>query len=90
MKVIGYICARRDEKDAQERERLLSEYARQQNLQINEIVRDSLLTDKENRKRQMDALLEFLDDGDLLLVADMSCLGLNMLGVIHIINQLSF
>ena len=43
---------------------------------------------KDTKERRIDELLDWLDDGDVLLVAELSRLGRNMFEVIDIINQL--
>ena len=69
-------------------EHLLLKYAQQQDLQINDFIRVEISSQRDTKERRIDELLDWLDDGDVLLVAELSRLGRNMFEVIDIINQL--
>jgi DNA invertase Pin-like site-specific DNA recombinase len=69
-------------------EHLLLKYAQQQDLQINDFIRVEISSLRGTKERRIDELLDWLDDGDVLLVAELSRLGRNMFEVIDIINQL--
>jgi DNA invertase Pin-like site-specific DNA recombinase len=69
-------------------EHLLLKYAQQQDLRINDFIRVEISSQRDTKERRIDELLDWLDDGDVLLVAELSRLGRNMFEVIDIINQL--
>ena len=88
MKVIGYTRVSSDKQDLQKQEHLLLKHAQQQDLRISDFIRVEISSRKDTKERRIDELLEWLDDGDVLLVAEVSRLGRNMFEVIDIINQL--
>lgn len=89
MTVIGYIRVSSDKQDLQKQEHLLLKYAQQQSLQIDEFIKAEISSRKDEKKRRIDELLNKLDEGDILLVAELSRLGRNMFGIINLINRLS-
>ena len=88
MKVIGYTRVSSDKQDLQKQEHLLLKHAQQQDLRISDFIRVEISSRKDTKERRIDELLDWLDDGDVLLVAEVSRLGRNMFEVIDIINQL--
>lgn len=88
MKVLGYTRVSSDKQDLQKQEHLLLKYAQQKDLRINDFIRVEISSRRDTKKRRIDELLDWLDDGDVLLVAELSRLGRNMFEVINIINQL--
>jgi len=89
MIVIGYIRVSSDKQDLQKQEHLLLKHAQQQDLQINDFIKIEISSRKDTKDRRIDDLLDQLDEGDILLVAELSRLGRNMFEVIDIINQVS-
>lgn len=89
MKVIGYIRVSSDKQDLQKQEHLLLKYAQQHNLRIDDFINIQISSRKGTKERRIDELLSQLNEGDILLVAELSRLGRNMFEVINIINQLS-
>lgn len=88
MKVIGYTRVSSDKQDLQKQEHLLLKYAQGQDLRISDFIHVEISSRKDTKERRIDELLDWLDDGDVLLVAELSRLGRNMFEVIDIINQL--
>jgi DNA invertase Pin-like site-specific DNA recombinase len=88
-KVIGYIRISTDRQDLDKQRHLLLEHARRQHLFIDEFVEIEMSSRKSNAARRIDELIAKLDTGDLLLVAELSRLGREMLQVLNIINALS-
>lgn len=88
MNVVGYIRVSSDKQDLQKQEHLLLKYAQQQNLKVSEFINIEISSRKGTRERRIDELLDGLNEGDVLLVAELSRLGRNMFEVINIINQL--
>lgn len=89
MKVIGYIRVSSEMQDLLKQEHLLLSYAQQQKMHIAEFIKVEISSRRNTHERRIDELFEKLDNGDVLLVAELSRLGRNMFEVIEIINQLS-
>lgn len=88
MTVIGYIRVSTDKQDGEKQEHLLFQHAQRHKLQIDHFISVEMSSRKSTRERRIDELLDNLDAGDMLLVAELSRLGRNMFEVIDIINQL--
>ncbi len=86
--MIGYTRVSSDKQDLQKQEHLLLKYAQEQDLRISDFIHVEISSRKDTKERRIDELLDWLDDGDVLLVAELSRLGRNMFEVIDIINQL--
>jgi DNA invertase Pin-like site-specific DNA recombinase len=89
MNVIGYMRVSSDKQDLQKQEHLLLKYAQQHDLQVGDFINIEISSRKGTKERRIDELLTRLNEGDVLLVAELSRLGRNMFEVINIINQLS-
>lgn len=89
MKVIGYIRVSTDKQDLGNQRHLLLEYAQQKQWVINHFVSVEISSRQNTKARRIDELLGLLDAGDILLVAELSRLGRNMLQTLNIINTLS-
>lgn len=88
-KVMGYIRVSTDKQDLESQRHLLLEYARQRRLIIDEFVALEISSRKSKGDRRLDELSAKLQAGDLLLVAELSRLGREMLQVLNIINELT-
>ena len=86
--MIGYTRVSSDKQDLQKQEHLLLKYAQEQDLRISDFIHVEISSRKDTKERRIDELLDWLNDGDVLLVAEPSRLGRNMFEVIDIINQL--
>lgn len=89
MTTIGYLRVSSDKQDLQKQEHLLLKYAQQHDLHITEFISIEISSRKTTRERRIDELMAKLNEGDTLLVAELSRLGRNMFEVINIINALS-
>ena len=89
MKVTGYIRVSSDKQDWQKQEHLLLKYAQQNGLNIADFITIEMTSRKSTKERRIDELLQKLDSGDTLLVAELSRLGRNMFEVINIIKRVS-
>ena len=87
-KVIGYIRVSTDKQDLDAQRHLLFEYARRHHLIIDEFVDIEVSSRKSKADRRLDELSAKLQAGDLLLVAELSRLGREMLQVLNVINDL--
>ena len=89
MSVIAYSRISTDQQDLEKQKHLLLDYAQKQGLLIDEFIEVSISSRKNTKQRKIDELLEKLESGDILLVAELSRLGRNMLETLNIINTLA-
>jgi DNA invertase Pin-like site-specific DNA recombinase len=89
MKVLGYIRVSTDHQDLSKQKHLLLEYSHQQHLLIDEFIEIEVSSHRNTKERRIDEILTKLENGDRLLVAELSRLGRNMLETLNIINALS-
>lgn len=89
MHVIGYIRVSTDDQDLAKQKHLLLEYAQSQQLIIHEFIEVEISSRKSQHERKITDLIDKLTEGDLLIVAELSRLGRNMLETLNIINTLS-
>ncbi|MCB0197645.1 MAG: recombinase family protein [Anaerolineae bacterium] len=89
MAVIGYIRVSTDKQDAAKQRHLLLEHAQQHQLMIDSFIEIEISSRKSRAERRIDELLSRLNKDDLLLVAELSRLGRNMMEVLNIITELS-
>jgi DNA invertase Pin-like site-specific DNA recombinase len=88
MKVIGYIRVSTDQQDLDKQKYLLLTYAQKYHLPISEFLEVEISSRKTTKERRIDELLTKLNRDDILLVAELSRLGRNMLETLNIINAL--
>ena len=89
MKVIAYTGISTDQQDLEKQKHLLLDYAQKQGWLIDEFIEVTVSSKKSTKIRKIDELTEKLKKGDVLLVAELSRLGRNMLETLNIINTLS-
>lgn len=89
MLTVGYIRVSTDEQDLSKQRHLLLEYAQQQHIIIDQFIEAEVSSRKTPKERRIEELLDLLETGDHLLVAELSRLGRNMLETLNIITTLS-
>lgn len=89
MLTVGYIRVSTDEQDLSKQKHLLLEYAQHQRLIIDQFIEAEVSSRKTPKERRIEELVELLNSGDHLLVAELSRLGRNMLETLNIITTLS-
>lgn len=89
MKTIAYTRISTDQQDLEKQKHLLLTYAQKQGWLIDEFIEVAVSSKKSTKIRKIDELTEKLKKGDVLLVAELSRLGRNMLETLNIINTLS-
>ena len=89
MTVIAYTRISTDQQDLEKQKHLLLDYAQKQGLLIDQFIEVAVSSKKNTKIRKIDELNEKLNKGDILLVAELSRLGRNMLETLNIINTLS-
>ena len=86
MSVIAYIRKSTDKQSFEHQEYEIEQYAEKPNLKIYRWVEESISSRKELKKRQLGKLLEELQDGDILIAAEISRLGRSLLEVMGILQ----
>lgn len=89
MLTVGYIRVSTDEQDLTKQKHLLLEYAQHQRLIIDQFIDAEVSSRKTPKERRIEELLDLLQSGDHLLVAELSRLGRNMLETLNLITALS-
>ncbi len=89
MKIIAYTRISTDGQDLDKQKHLLLRYAQEQQWIINEFIEVTVSSRQSRQERKIDLLLDKLQTGDILLVAELSRLGRNMLETLNIINTVS-
>jgi DNA invertase Pin-like site-specific DNA recombinase len=89
MLTVGYIRVSTDEQDLNKQKHLLLEHAQHQRLIIDQFIEAEVSSRKTPKERRIEELLDLLQSGDHLLVAELSRLGRNMLETLNIITALS-
>jgi DNA invertase Pin-like site-specific DNA recombinase len=88
-KTIGYIRVSTDKQDLEKQKHILYDYAHKNKLIIDEFVEVEISSSKTQKERKIEELLTKLEQGDTLLVAELSRLGRNMLEVLGIVGKLN-
>src|SRR5215216_5923602 len=86
---IGYVRVSTDKQDVDTQRHLLLAYAQANKLIIDEFVELEISSRKNTKERRIDELMSRLNQGDTLLVAELSRLGRNMLETLNIIHALT-
>lgn len=89
MKIIGYIRVSTDKQDLLKQKHLILEFAQKNQLLVNDFIEVEISSRKDKTERKIDFLIEKLQKRDMLLVAELSRLGRNMLETLNIINELA-
>ena len=89
MRVIGYIRVSTDKQDLEKQRHLLLTHAQQQKWVIDDFIEIEISSRKNTKERRIDELLAKMAVGDILLVAELSRLGRNMLETLNLIKALS-
>ena len=88
-KIVAYLRASTDKQDLNHQKLELLEFARKKSLSIDEFVEITISSRKSSKQRRIDELLSMLNDGDILLVTELSRLGRSTTEVITIVNSLA-
>ncbi|MBI3258241.1 MAG: recombinase family protein [Ignavibacteriae bacterium] len=89
MKVIGYCRISSSVQDLEIQRQLILEYAQRNRMIIDEFIEIEMSSRFSPKQRRIDELILKLSKGDILIVAELSRLGRNMLEVLNIINELT-
>lgn len=88
-KIVAYLRASTDKQDLNHQKLELLEFARKKSLSIDEFIEITISSRKNSKQRRIDELLCMLNDGDILLVTELSRLGRSTAEVITIVNSLA-
>lgn len=89
MRTIGYLRVSTETQDLQKQKHLLLEFAQRERIQIDEFIEVEVSSRKSHSERRIDELFSKVNNGDLILVAELSRLGRNMLETLNLVNSLS-
>lgn len=88
-KVIGYSRISSSVQELDVQKQLLLEYAQRNRMIIDEFIESETSSRLTPKERKIDELINKLNSDDILLVAELSRLGRNMLETLNIINELT-
>ncbi|MFA6403102.1 MAG: recombinase family protein [Salinivirgaceae bacterium] len=89
MKIYAYLRVSTDSQDIEKQKHLLLEYAQQNRFIIDEFITSEMSSMRSQADRKINLLIEELQEGDKLIVAELSRLGRNMLEVLNLIELLN-
>ena len=87
-KTIGYIRVSTDQQDLQNQQHSILNYANKNTLGKVEFIEVKMSSRKKDEDRKIDELFETLQEGDHLIVSELSRLGRSVVNVVTIVNQL--
>ncbi len=87
--ILGYIRVSTDHQDNTKQKHLISEYAKEHNIKMDEFIEVEESSRKTEKQRKIHELKAKLSKDDTLIVAELSRLGRNMLDVMNLIQELS-
>lgn len=87
-KFIGYIRVSSLSQDVSNQKFEILEYARIRNIYVNDYIEVVMSSRRNDSERKIDKLMEILEEGDTLIVTELSRLGRSTAGVIYLVNEL--
>ena len=87
-KTIGYIRVSIDQQDLQNQQHSILNYANKNALGKVEFIEVKMSSRKKDEDRKIDELFETLQEGDHLIVSELSRIGRSVVNVVTIVNQL--
>ncbi|MCQ2582189.1 MAG: recombinase family protein [Alphaproteobacteria bacterium] len=86
MSVIGYIRVSSNKQTCEHQHYEIQQFAEHNNITVDKWVEETISSRKALNKRQLGQLLDELQDGDILIAAEISRLGRSLLEVMHILE----
>ena len=86
-KILAYLRTSTDKQDLDQQRLQILDYARNQRLDIDDFIAISMSSRRSSRDRRLDELMDRLDEGDTLLVTELSRLGRSTGQVISLIDK---
>ena len=87
-KIIGYLRTSTDKQEIQNQKFELLEYARKENLRIDDFIEIQISSRRSTLERRLDEVLEKLGKEDILIATELSRIGRSTAEVINLINEL--
>ena len=87
-KTIGYVRVSTDQQDLQNQQHSILNYANKNALGKVEFIEVKMSSRKKDEDRKIDELFETLQEGDHLIVSELSRIGRSLVNVVTIVNQL--
>ena len=87
-KTIGYVRVSTDQQDLQNQQHSILNYANKNALGKVEFIEVKMSSRKKDEDRKIDELFETLQEGDHLIVSELSRIGRSVVNVVTIVNQL--
>ena len=87
-KILGYLRTSTDKQEINNQRLEILEYARKENLKIDDFLEIQISSRKTTKERRIDELLEKLENGDTLVATELSRIGRSTAEVIGVINEL--
>lgn len=88
MKIIGYIRVSTNKQDIDNQRLAILDYARSKNIEISDFVNMKISSRKSTKERKIDVLIEMLNDGDKLIVSELSRIGRSLGQIIQFVDTL--
>ena len=86
MAVIGYIRVSSNKQTCEHQHYEIEQFAEHNNITVDKWIEETISSRKALNKRQLGQLLDELQDGDILIAAEISRLGRSLLEVMHILE----
>ncbi len=87
-KILAYIRVSDDKQDVKNQRHEILEAARIKQLPIDDFIEITITSRRNSKQRRIDEMLERLDEGDTLIITELSRLGRNTAEIIAIVNEL--
>ncbi|MGO9379447.1 MAG: recombinase family protein [Dissulfurispiraceae bacterium] len=88
LKTIGYIRVSSDKQDVQNQRNEILEYVNERRLRVDEWIEVEMSAQKSLRARHIDELNKKLNEGDTVIVSELSRIGRSLVEVIQLVNKL--
>ena len=89
MKIIAYIRISTDKQDLDNQKLSILNYARNNNFRIDDFIEIKMSSKKSDKERKIEELLKELNQGDTLIVSELSRLGRSLGQIIRIVDELT-
>jgi DNA invertase Pin-like site-specific DNA recombinase len=87
-KTIAYLRASTDKQDLNNQKLAIFEYARKNQLEVDDFIQITISSSRTNKERRIDEMLTALDALDTLIVTELSRLGRSTAQIIGLVNEL--
>ena len=87
-KTLAYIRVSKDTQDINNQKVEILEYARTHDFSVDDYIEVEVSSQKSRKQRRIDEVLERVEEGDLLICAELTRLGRSVVEVVDLVNQL--